>query len=176
MLCDQATKWNHHVYACLFKLPIFQHSTRTFHLFIHLPLSVSHIKLHIVYNWAKRTHSLQKKPALNFEQMTVRWPICHYNISIKAVPNLKEQTLKNKQHLKSWVFCSLKTFRENLAMVVHWHKKKSSGNEKKPTRGSKYHLSIADQTQQLNRRQNRTNWFENKKSWGSEIAVTNYES
>lgn len=181
MLCDQTTKWNHHIYAWLFKVPKFQCSARTFHLFIYL-MSVSHIKLHIVYNWAKRMHNIQKKSALNFKQkMTVRWTICHYNISTKVVPNLKDQTLKkNKRHLKSWVLCFLRTFRANLAMVLCWHTKqlssKLSGNEINPTRGSRYHLSRADQTQRLNRRQKSTNWFENKKSWGPEIAVTNYVS
>lgn len=50
MLCDQTTKWNHHFHALLFKAPIFQCSTVTFHQFIYLPKSVSHMKLHTVYN------------------------------------------------------------------------------------------------------------------------------
>jgi len=66
MLCEQATKWNHYVYARLFKAPIFQCSTKTSLQFINLK-SGSHMKLHTVYNLGNRMYNIQIKISIKFQ-------------------------------------------------------------------------------------------------------------
>ena len=75
MLCDQASKGKHHVYACQFKAPIFQCSTITSHQFIYLLKSVTCMKWHTVYNLANRMYNIQINIRVKFQ--TEDWQMTH---------------------------------------------------------------------------------------------------